>query len=172
MRREHSSLKDDGRDTCFTNPIFHAEQGSRRMLEGTIWRPFLPSQHWTRRTQPPVPLRQLPIKMALTNCSGGWSAKPTGLGGTSHPWIGFAWHYLTNLTHRSPTQGASRVPRRDRHETIFRNGEIILKPTAVYQEGLVLAYRVSSMVEVVAALLGLCSAGIFLAHAVEAYSTR
>ena len=62
--------------------------------------------------------------------------------------------------------------RRDRHETIFRNGEIILKPTAVYQEGLVLAYRVSSMVEVVAALLGLCSAGIFLAHAVEAYSTR
>jgi len=36
----------------------------------------------------------------------------------------------------------------------------------------VLAYRVSSMVEVVAALLGLCSAGIFLAHAVEAYSTR
>jgi len=129
-------------------------------------------QHWTCRTQPPVPLRQLPIKMALTNCSGGWSAKPTGLGGTSHPWIGLAWHYLTTLTHSSPTQGASRVPRRDRHETIFRNGEIILKPTAVYQEGLVLAYRVSSMVEVVAALLGLCSAGIFLAHAVEAYSTR
>jgi hypothetical protein len=31
---------------------------------------------------------------------------------------------------------------------------------------------VSSMVDVVAALLGLCSAGIFLAHAVEAYSTR
>jgi len=110
MRREHSSLKDDGRDTCFTNPIFHAEQGSRRMLEGTIWRLFLPSRHWTCRTQPPVPLRQLPIKMALTNCSGGWSAKPTGLGGTSHPWIGLAWHYLTTLTHRSPTQGASRVP--------------------------------------------------------------
>jgi len=28
------------------------------------------------------------------------------------------------------------------------------------------------MIEVVAAILGLCSAGIFLAHAVEAYSTR
>jgi hypothetical protein len=28
------------------------------------------------------------------------------------------------------------------------------------------------MVEVVAAFLGLCSAGIFLAHAVEAYSTQ
>jgi len=28
------------------------------------------------------------------------------------------------------------------------------------------------MVAIVAAFLGLCSAGIFLAHAVEAYSTR
>jgi hypothetical protein len=35
-----------------------------------------------------------------------------------------------------------------------------------------LAQQGSSMVEVVAAFLGLCSAGIFLAYAVEAYRNR
>ena len=66
----------------------------------------------------------------------------------SHRFIGFAKpilpDYPLNMDSRAP--GGRRLPVKrgspDRclaHETIFRNGEIILKPTAVYQGSLVLA---------------------------------
>jgi hypothetical protein len=52
------------------------------------------------------------------------------------------------------------------------NDEIVLKPDSPYEGCLFAqgpALRTSSMIEVAAAIIGLFSVSIFLAHAVEAY---